>query len=216
VARDVALARETGARLHICHVSTAGTVDLIRAAKADGISVTAEVTPHHLSLTDDLIAHEFDPMLKVNPPLCTRQDVEAVRQGLADGTIDCIATDHAPHAEQEKDGEFDLAPFGMIGLETALSVCREALIDSGKMDWADLIARLTSIPARVFGLGAGTLAKGRPADITLIDPEARWRVSPETLVSKSKNTPFMGRELKSRVCATLVDGRVVHRLNGKA
>jgi len=126
VARDIALARATGARLHICHVSTAGSVEIIRAAKAEGMGVTAEATPHHLILTDDLIAENFDPMLKVNPPLGTQEEVDAVRQGVADGTIDCIATDHAPHAEQEKDGEFDLAPFGMIGLGTALSICRQA------------------------------------------------------------------------------------------
>ncbi|HUU45436.1 MAG TPA: dihydroorotase [Acidobacteriota bacterium] len=214
VARDIALARATGARLHICHVSTAGSVEIIRAAKAEGMGVTAEATPHHLILTDDLIAENFDPMLKVNPPLGTQEEVDAVRQGVADGTIDCIATDHAPHAEQEKDGEFDLAPFGMIGLGTALSICRQALIDTGVLDWPGLIARLTYRPAQAFGLDAGRLAKGQAADVVVIDPERVWTATPEALASKSKNSPFLGWELKGRVCATLVGGRLVHQLNG--
>jgi dihydroorotase len=215
VARDIALAKDTGARLHICHVSTAGAVDIIRAGKAAGVAVTAEVAPHHLILTDDLIAKEFDPMLKVNPPLRTQSDVEAVRQGLVDGTIDCIATDHAPHAEQEKDGEFDLAPFGMIGLETALGVCHRALIDTGLLDWPELIDRMTRRAAEIFRLSAGTLTVGQPADVAVIDPNATWTVTPKTLASKSKNSPYLGWELTSVVHATLVNGQLVHRADGQ-
>ncbi|MBI3873240.1 MAG: dihydroorotase [candidate division Zixibacteria bacterium] len=211
LARDIALARETGAHLHAAHLSTAGSVEIIRRAKAEGVNVTAEVTPHHLILTDDLIARDFDPLYKVNPPLRTRRDVDALRQGLADGVIDCIATDHAPHAEQEKDGEFDLAPFGMVGLETALGVCVKALIETGLLDWPGLIDCLTRRAARAFHLAAGTITVGSPADLVLIDPDAQWRVTPESLISKSKNSPFLGWELTGVVRATIVDGRLVYQ-----
>lgn len=216
VARDVALARATGARLHICHVSTAGAVEIIRVAKAEGVRVTAEVAPHHLVLTDDLIAQDFDPLLKVNPPLRTQRDLEALRAGLVDGAIDCIATDHAPHAEQEKDGEFDLAPFGMVGLETALGVCRRALIDTGLLGWPELIACLTHKAAPIFDLDAGTLAQGRAADVVVVDPEARWTVTSRSLISKSKNSPFLNWELVGKVRETIVGGRLVYRSNGTA
>lgn len=216
VARDIALARLTDCRLHIAHVSTAGSVELIRAAKAAGVRVTAEVTPHHLILTDDLIARDYDPLLKVNPPLRTREDVAALRKGLLDGTIDCIATDHAPHAEQEKDGEFDLAPFGMIGLETALGVCQRALIETGLADWPFLIDCLTRRAAAVFGLHAGRLESGAPADIVCIDPSSQWEVSLASLTSKSKNTPYLGWTLTGVVQATVVDGNLVYREGSSA
>ncbi len=211
VARDIALARMTGCRLHIAHLSTAGSVELVRAAKAVGVRVTAEVTPHHLMLTDDLVARDFDPLLKVNPPLRTKEDVAALREGLLDGTIDCIATDHAPHAEQEKDGEFDLAPFGMIGLETALGVCQRALIDNGLADWPFLIDCLTRRAARVFGLNAGRIEPGAPADIVCFDPQAQWEVTLSSLKSKSKNSPYVGWTLTGVVRATIVDGQLVYR-----
>lgn len=211
VARDIALARATGARLHICHVSTAGSVEIIRAAKAEGVRVTAEATPHHLTLTDDLIAREFDPLYKVNPPLRTHRDVEALRQALCDGTIDCIATDHAPHAWQEKDGEFDQAAFGMIGLETALGVSHRAMVETGLLGWTELIDCLTRRPANVFGLPLGSIEPGSPADIVCFDPEAEWTVKPETIHSRSKNSPFFGWTLKGVIKATLVGGRLVHQ-----
>jgi dihydroorotase len=210
VARDIALARSTGARLHIAHVSTAGAVEIIRTAKAEGVRVTAEVTPHHLILTDDIIARDFDPLFKVNPPLRTADDVQAVRQGLLDGTIDCIATDHAPHAWQEKDGEFDLAPFGMTGLETALGVAHKALIETGLMDWPGVIDCLTRRAADAFGLPVGRLAAGCDADITCFDPDTQWTVTDDSFVSKSKNSPFLGWTLNGVVRATLVAGRLVY------
>jgi dihydroorotase len=209
VARDIALARSTGARLHIAHVSTAGSVDIIRAAKAEGVRVTGEVAPHHLILTDDLIAKDFDPLFKVNPPLRTQKDVDALRRGLLDGTIDCIATDHAPHAWQEKDGEFDLAPFGMIGLETALGVCRRALIDTGLLEWPQLIDCLTRRPADAFKMSVGRLTPGAPADVVCFDPESEWTVALDSLHSKSKNSPYLGWALKGVVRSTLVAGQLV-------
>ena len=215
ISRDIALAKDTGARLHICHVSTAGAVEIVRAGKADGVAVTAEVCPHHLILTDDLIAAEFDPMLKVNPPIRTQADVEALRQGLVDGTIDCIATDHAPHAEQEKDGEFDLAPFGMTGLETALGVCHRALIETGLLDWSQLIAKMTQRAADIFDLSAGTLLPGRPADVVVVDPNGTQKVTRDGFASKSKNSPYLGWELTGVVHATFVDGKLVHRADGQ-
>jgi dihydroorotase len=209
MARDIALARSTGARLHIAHVSTAGSVEIIRAAKAQGVRVTAEVTPHHLILTDDLIAKDFDPLYKVNPPLRTQKDVDALRQGLLDGAIDCIATDHAPHAWQEKDGEFDLAPFGMIGLETALGVCHRALIETGLTDWPTLVDCLSRRAADVFELETGRLAGGAPADVVCFDPDADWTVTVASLHSKSKNSPYLGWTLNGVVRATLVGGQMV-------
>lgn len=209
IARDIALAKATGARLHIAHVSTAGAVEIIRQAKRDGVRVTAEVTPHHLILTDDLIARDFDPLYKVNPPIRTQADVDAVRQGLLDGSLDCIATDHAPHAWQEKDGEFDLAPFGMIGLETALGVCHRALIKTGIMQWPDLIDCLTRRAARAFGFDAGSLIAGAPADVTCFDPDAEWTVAVENTYSKSKNSPYFGWTINGIVHATIVGGKLV-------
>jgi dihydroorotase len=214
LARDIALARETGCHIHGAHLSTKGSVEIVRRAKHEGVKVTAEVTPHHLILTDDIIAQDFDPLFKVNPPLRTQEDVLALREGLRDGAIDCIATDHAPHAWQEKDGEFDLAPFGMVGLETALGVCIKALIDSGVLDWKTLIDCLTNRPSRVFDLSAGALKAGAPADIVVIDPKATWTVGVNNLISKCKNSPFLGWELQGVVTAAVVDGRLVHHTNG--
>jgi len=214
LARDIALARETGCHIHGAHLSTKGSVEIVRRAKHEGVKVTAEVTPHHLILTDDIIARDFDPLFKVNPPLRTQEDVLALREGLRDGAIDCIATDHAPHAWQEKDGEFDLAPFGMVGLETALGVCIKALIDSGVLDWKTLIDCLTNRPSRVFNLSAGALKAGAPADIVVIDPKATWTVGVNNLISKCKNSPFLGWELQGVVTAAVVDGRLVHHTNG--
>jgi dihydroorotase len=208
IARDVLLAQHVGSRLHVCHVSTAGSVELVRWAKSRGVDVTAEVTPHHLLLTDDLVAG-YDPAYKVNPPLRTKADVEALREGLADGTIDAVATDHAPHPVEDKDCEWSAAAFGMVGLETALSVVVEAMVQTGLLDWAGVADRMSVRPARIGRLGGHgrALAVGEPAHLVLIDPAARWTVQPSALASKSRNTPFAGRELPARVVATFLRGR---------
>jgi dihydroorotase len=212
VARDLALARLTGGRLHVLHVSTAGAVELLRSAKARGVRVTAEATPHHLTLTDTLCA-SFDPVYKVSPPLRTRADVEALRRGLADGTIDCVATDHAPHPREEKEREFDQAPPGMIGLETALAVLLTELVAPGILPLTALVERMSTAPARILGLEGhgGPLAPGRPATLVCFDPEARWTVDPARLASRSENTPYAGRELQGRVVHTMLRGRFTVR-----
>ena len=212
VARDLALAKLSGARLHVPHVSTAGTVELIRAAKARGVRVTAEVTPHHLSLTDDLVSG-YDPVYKVAPPLRTRDDVDAVRRALADGTIDCVATDHAPHPPEDKEREFDLAPCGMLNLETALGVIITDLIDAGIIDWTRLVEAMSTAPARVRTLSGhgGPIAPGTPANLVVFDPMATWVVVPEQLASRSRNTPFAGRTLKGKVVHTILRGRFTVR-----
>jgi dihydroorotase len=217
VARDIALAEETGSQAHIAHVSTAGSVALIRAGKARGVPVTAEVTPHHLVLTHEAVllgpgetpgGLAYDTNAKVNPPLRTSNDTEACLAGLLDGTIDCIATDHAPHAVQDKLCEFDAAAFGISGLETALALTLSVLpIEAA-------IAALTIGPVRALGLsrhsdGLGTLSIGAPADVTIIDPGAEWTVEPETFASKGKNTPLAGRTMRGRVVATVYAGKVV-------
>jgi dihydroorotase len=208
VARDVLLTEHVGSRLHVCHVSTAGTVDILRWAKARGIEVTAEVTPHHLLLTDDL-ATTYDPTYKVNPPLRTKSDVEALRLALADGTIDAVATDHAPHPVEDKDCEWAAAAFGMLGLETALGVVAEALVETGLLDWAGVADRMSVRPARIGRLaGHGRpIAVGEPANLLLLDPSARVTVTPETLASRSRNTPYAGRVLPARVVTTFLRGR---------
>ncbi|CAB5011428.1 unannotated protein [freshwater metagenome] len=208
IARDVLLTEHVGSRLHICHVSTAGSVDLIRWAKARGIDVTAEVTPHHLLLTDELVA-TYDPVYKVNPPLRTADDVRALREGLADGTIDVVATDHAPHPSEDKDCEWGAAAMGMTGLETALSVVVEAMVETGLLDWAGVVERMSATPARIGRLATQgrPLAVGEPANLTLVDPLARATVSAATMVSRSRNTPFAGRDLPVRVVATFLRGR---------
>ncbi|NMM33805.1 MAG: dihydroorotase [Phycicoccus sp.] len=207
VARDVMLARHTGSRVHIAHVSTAGSVEVIRWAKAQGISVTAEATPHHLMLTTDLLAG-YDPTFKVNPPLRPIEDVEALRDALADGTIDAVATDHAPHARHDKEHTFDNAAFGMLGLETALSVISDVMVGSGRLDWAG-VARVMSVqPARIAGLtGHGRpIAVGEPANLTLVDPSAVVTVDRDASVSLSRNNPWHGRRLTGAVQATILRG----------
>jgi len=208
VARDLALAKLTGARLHVPHVSTAGTVELIRSAKAQGVRVTAEVTPHHLVLTDDLV-RGYDPVFKVAPPLRTKEDIEELRRALEDGTIDCVATDHAPHPPEDKEREFDEAPCGMLNLETALGVLATERI----VGWPRLIEAMSTSAARVRALDGhgGPIAQGAPANLTLIDPDATWDVVPEKLASKSRNTPFAGRALKGKVVHTLLRGRFTVR-----
>jgi dihydroorotase len=209
IARDVLLAEHVGSRLHVCHVSTAGSVEIVRWAKARGIDVTAEVTPHHLVLTDEL-ARGYDPVFKVNPPLRTAADVEAVRAGLADGTIDIVATDHAPHTREDKDCEWGAAAMGMTGLETALSVVQHAMVDTGLMGWADVARVMSAAPARI-GRVADTqgrpVAVGEPANLVLVDPRATRVVDGETQATAAANTPFQGRELPGRVVATFLRGR---------
>jgi dihydroorotase len=207
IARDIALARLTGGRLHVAHVSTAGAVELLRGAKADGVTVTAEVTPHHLFLTEEAV-EGYGTNAKMAPPLRTRADVDALRAALADGTIDAIATDHAPHHHDEKDVEFDQAANGVVGLETALPLALR-LVAEGILDLPALIARLTIGPARILGIPAGTLEPGVAADVTLVDPERRWRVEARSFRSKSRNTPFEGWEMAGRAVAVLVGGRLV-------
>jgi len=209
--RDLELVERTAARYHVQHVSCAGSVEMIRAAKSAGLPVTAEASPHHLLLTDAACA-EYDPNFKVNPPLRSASDVEALRAGVADGTIDCLATDHAPHANEEKELEFGLAPFGMISLECALGLYAKAMIDTGLLDWPGLIARMTVNPASVINRPLGRLVVGGPADVTIIHPKMRWTVQVETFLSRSRNCPFDGWELSARPVATLVGGSIKFRL----
>ena len=208
IARDCLLAGHVGSRLHICHVSTVGSVDILRWAKARGIQVTAEVTPHHLLLTDEL-ATSYDPVFKVNPPLRTAADVTALRDALADGTIDAVATDHAPHALEDKETEWAAAAFGMVGLETALSVVVAAMVDTGRLDWAGVADRMSLRPARIGRLsGQGRpLEPGAPAHVVLVDPAARRVVDPAAMASRSRNTPYAGRQLPAAVVATFLSGR---------
>ncbi len=213
VARDLELARLTGAHLHVAHVSAEGSVALIRDAKAAGIRVTAEVTPHHLSLTDERI-RSYDTNVKMAPPLRSARDREALVQGLCDGTIDCVATDHAPHASHEKDADFLEAPFGVLGLQTALPIVL-SLVREERLSALLAVAVLSSRPARLFGLRAGTLEVGAPADLVLIDPDRVCKVSPERILSRSKNTPFLGQELRGWPEQTFVGGRRVHALGGR-
>ncbi|MEK6605146.1 MAG: dihydroorotase [Nitrospirota bacterium] len=208
VARNLALAELTGGRLHLAHLSTAGSVRMVREAKARGIRVTAEACPHHFLLTEEAV-REFNTNAKMNPPLRSRKDVEAVKAGLKDGTIDVIATDHAPHAAFEKEREFDYAPFGIVGLETAWGLAL-VLAEEGVLTVEQVVSALTIQPARAFGLAKGTLAVGADADVTIVDPEAQWVVDPGQFKSKGRNTPFAGWKLKGRVVSTLVGGRVVH------
>lgn len=209
VARDIVLAKATRAHLHFSTISTRGAVELIRRAKADGVRVTCEATPHHLTLTDDCI-ETFDPnRYKVSPPLRTRDDIDALIAGLKDGTIDCIASDHAPCTVEEKELEFESAPTGVVGLETTLGVLATELVHSGKLSWTDLLRALTVNPARLLHLeGKADLAPGSDADITVIDPEAAWTVDPTQFRSKGRNTPFTGRALQGRARYAITRGRV--------
>ncbi|PZR52763.1 dihydroorotase [Xylanimonas oleitrophica] len=209
IARDVLLAEHVGSRLHVCHLSTAGSVEIVRWAKARGIDVTAEVTPHHLVLTDEL-ARGYDPVFKVNPPLRTAKDVEAVREGLADGTIDIVATDHAPHTREDKDCEWGAAAFGMTGLETALSVVQQTMVDTGRMTWADVARVMSTNPARIGridGAHGRPVEEGEPANLVLVDPTASRTVDGAAQVTASSNTPFQGTQLPGRVVATFLRGR---------
>jgi dihydroorotase len=207
VARDVLLAELTGAHVHIAHVSTAGAVRLIREAKARGVRVTAEVTPHHLVLTEDAV-RQYDPNTKMNPPLRTRRDVDAVIEALADGTIDCIATDHAPHATSEKEGEYDHSAFGIVGLETAVSLVLDRLVRPGLVDLRTAVARMSADPARLLHLPGGSLAVGAPADVTLLDLERELTVTPTRFLSRGRNTPFGGFRLRGAPVMTIVGGEI--------
>ena len=208
VARNVSLAELTGARLHLAHISTAGSVRMVREAKSRGIKVTAEACPHHFTLTEEVV-RGFNTLAKMNPPLRTWQDVQAIKDGLRDGTIDVIATDHAPHASQEKQQGFTEAPFGIVGLETALPLTL-ALVEEGILTLESAIEKLSAAPAKAFGLTKGTLAVGADADVVIMDPQAQWDVDPAKFRSKSRNTPFGGRTLTGRADLTIVRGRVVY------
>lgn len=211
VARDLTLAELTGGRLHIAHVSTRGSVELLRLAKAKGVRVTAEATPHHLALTDEAVIG-YNTNAKMNPPLRSLEDVEALRSALMDGTIDCLATDHAPHSTIEKDVEFDNASNGVIGLETAFSVVYKLCLE-GHLTLAGVIKALTTGPAAAFGLSTGAVKVGFPADIAIIDLERSWKVEAKGLKSRSKNSPWLGKELPGRVVKTIVGGKVVYDLD---
>ncbi len=209
VARDVLLAGHVGSRVHLQHLSTAGSVDIVRWAKSRGIQVTAEATPHHLLLTHEE-ARTYDPLFKVNPPLRTAEDVEAVRAGLADGTIDIVATDHAPHASQDKDCEWAAASFGMLGLETAVGIVQQTMVDTGRMTWGQVALRMSHLPARigrVEHVHGRRMAQGQPANVTLVDPASPWTVDAATLASRSRNTPYAGRVLPGRAVATFLRGK---------
>lgn len=203
--RVVRLARLTGAHVHICHVSSAGGVDIVRRGKADGIKVTCETAPHYWTLTDDAVSN-FGTHAKMNPPLREAKDVEAIKQGLRDGTIDCIATDHAPHTPTEKDVEFQLAPFGILGLETSLGLVLTGLVDGGVVSIERAIELMTAAPARLLNLPAGRIYEGGPADITVFDPDKKWKVDPSEFASMSRNSPFTGFHLRGVVTHTLCDG----------
>ena len=208
VGRDIMLAEYTGAAIHIAHVSTAGAVELIRQAKQRGVRVTAEATPHHLTLTDDAVK-SFNTAYKVNPPLRSQEHVEALLAGLKDGTLDAIATDHAPHAYEEKDVEFRYAPSGFAGLETAIGVLLTDLYHTGRFTLPELIAKLTTGPAKVLGLESGSLQPGAVADITILSPDCLWQVESSKFYTRGKHTPFAGRKLQGKAVATFVAGKLV-------
>jgi len=210
IARDILLAEHVQSRLHICHLTTAGGVELVRWAKQRGIQVTAEVTPHHLLLTDDLVEN-YDPIYKVNPPLRTQKDVMALREGLAEGIIDIVATDHAPHPAEDKDCEWQAAAFGMVGLETAFSVVVKTMIESKLMSWADLVDRMSVKPAQIAGYKqqGQVIAENSPANLILVDTASSWQVERNNLKSKSKNTPFNGMNLPAVISDVIYNGKLV-------
>jgi len=209
VARDIELAAYIDSRIHFAHMSLKRSIELIRDAKARGIKVTAEASPHHFSLTDDAL-QDFDTCAKVNPPLRTREDVDALKEAIKDGTIDCIATDHAPHTREDKEHDLDHAPCGMIGLETAVGLTITELVMPKYLTWAQMAEKMSAVPARIMGLdNKGIIEEGRDADIVIIDPDAEWVVKEEDFVSKSTNSPFIGRSLKGRVKHTICGGKVV-------
>ena len=208
--RDILLARLTGGHIHLCHMSTKGSVELIRWGKERGIKVTAEVCPHHLSLTEEAV-EGYDTNAKMNPPLRTAADVAALQEAVKDGTIDVIATDHAPHHYDEKEREFADAPNGIVGLETALAVNLTWLVHRNVVDLPTLIERMSTAPAKLFTLPGGTLRRGAPADVTVFDPDVAWTVDPAQFKSKGRNSPYAGQTLRGRVALTVVEGRVIHR-----
>jgi dihydroorotase len=212
VARDLLLARFTGARLHVCHVSTRGAVELIRRAKREGVRVTCETCPHYFYFNDEVL-ESFDVNYKVNPPIRTEADRRAIIEGLKDGTIDCLATDHAPHCRAEKELEFASAPYGMIGLETAVSLTVMELVNRQKMNWVDVIRKLTVNPAGIIRVPAGRISVGATADITVIAPDEKWKVTEEGIRSRSKNTPHLGKELEGRAATVIVGGRIKYSLS---
>lgn len=207
VTRDLALAESVGARLHVMHVSSKGAIAAIRRAKARGVRVTAEVAPHHLTLTDESL-RSFESNFKMNPPLRDREHVDACIAGLVDGTIDAIATDHAPHAPEKKNREIDVAPFGIVGLESALPLAVETLVDSGLLTWSQLIEKMALNPARILGIPKGTLEIGADADVVAIDPALEWDFVESEMRSKSKNSPYLGRRMKGRAVVAIVAGEI--------
>jgi dihydroorotase len=209
VERDVLLAELTGGRVHIAHLSAAASVDAVRRGKARGVRVTAEVTPHHLLLTDELVrTSEYDTHTKMNPPLRADADRQAVLQGLRDGTIDCIATDHAPHTVDDKQVEYDQAAFGIVGLETAVALCLDRLLRAGVVDLGRFVALFSTRPAQVLDLPGGTLQPGAPGDVTVLDLERPWTIDPKRFLSRSRNTPFGGWAGRGAPVLTVVGGRV--------
>jgi dihydroorotase len=212
IGRDIALSEATGGRVHVMHISTSGAVELVRRAKRRGVRVTTEICPHHFTLTDECL-RTFDSNFKMSPPLRSRNDVEACVDGLIDDTIDVICTDHAPHALEKKMQELDIAPFGIIGLETCLPLTITQLIEPGHLTWEQAIRKMTINPAKILGIDKGTLRVGADADVTIIDPARRWIVDCAEFKSKSKNSPFGGWELTGRAETTIVGGRVRYRLN---
>jgi dihydroorotase len=211
VARDIELARYLDSKIHFAHISLKRSVELIRAAKAGGVNVTAEACPHHFTLTDDALK-EFNTCAKVNPPLRTKEDVEAIKGALRDGTIDCIATDHAPHTREDKEVDLDHAPCGMVGLETAVGLVVTELVLTKVLSWPKMAEKMAAIPAKIMGLtNKGAIKEGLSGDMTIIDPKATWTVQESDFVSKSQNSPFIGRELTGRVKATICNGKVVYQ-----
>ena len=214
IRRDIALVRSAGGRYHVAHVSTKIGVQLVAEAKAAGLAVTAEVCPHHLLLTDEAVA-SYDPNYKMSPPLRSAEHVEALLAGVADGTIDCLVTDHAPHRAEEKEVEFLAAPSGIIGLEVSLALFAKALVHSGRLSWPAMLAKMTNGPRAVIGLPAVAIAEGGSADITLIDPDAEWTVAIASFRSKSRNCPYDGWKLRGRPVMTIVAGKVKFELAGE-
>ena len=215
IQRDLTLAEDTGAAYHVAHISTAPSVELVRQAKARGVRVTTEVCPHHLLLTDQA-CDDYDTRFKMNPPLRSPADIEACIAGVADGTIDCLITDHAPHSAASKEHPFQDAPFGIVGIETAVPLFVKALVEPGHIDYPHLIRCLTTAPARILGLPKGTLREGADADVTLIDPDATWTIDADKFASRSRNTPFDSWQVQSKIAATIVAGEIKHTaLNGR-
>ena len=214
VARDIELAKMAEAKIHIAHVSSRHSVELIEKAKKDGVKVSCETCPHYFTLTEDAVK-DFNTNAKMNPPLRTEEDKNAIIEALKNGVIDVVATDHAPHTDNEKEVEFDYAPFGIIGLETALSLAIMELIDKKVLNWKELVQRMSLTPSKILGLDSGTLSVGKEADIIIIDPKKKWKVTKENLLSKSKNTPFLEKELKGTVEHTIRKGRIIYSNNSK-